>query len=198
MRPNRRPKTPPPPIERVTGPVWGFDLGRRTGWAHGRPGEAVRSGVWELKGERDDAFAAFMGHLQAAWKDERPALVAAEAPLTLAAFMHVNKGNEDTVQVHYGLHAILRGMCRRWSIQFVAGHNATYRKHFLGVGRLGERALTKAAVVNRCHLLGIVPKDCFDEDRCDSAAVHDWACATYGQRSASIQELYLTGETYRR
>lgn len=184
--------------ERITGPVWGFDLGRRTGWAKGLPGAPPVSGVWELKGDRSEAFGAFMGHLQAAWKDERPALVSAEAALTLAAFMKVSKGNQDVVQVHYGLHAILVGMCSRWNIPFISGHNATYRLHFIGRGRLGERHLTKAAVVNRCHLIGVVPKTCFDEDRCDACAVQDWAAFTYGQRSASVKELFLTGEVYRR
>ena len=194
----RKPRKPPRQIERVTGPVWGFDLGRRTGFSHGLPGAPPVSGVWELKGTLGEMGATFMERIQTAWKEVRPALVAAEDTLTLAALMKLSRGNENVVKVHYGLSMILASMCDRWSVPFIPGHNATYRLHFIGRGRLGERHLTKAAVVNRCHLIGIMPKDCFDEDRADSLAVQDWACATYGQRSASIQELYLTGEVLRR
>ena len=182
-----------PPRERVTGPIWGLDLGRLTGWAHGPPGEIPTSGTWKLKessAPQDEAFATLIDNTQGAWKEKKPAMVAVEAPLTLAAMFKKNN-SEDGVLMAFGLRAIIRGMCWRWNIKFVEVNNATSRKHFIGVGRVGERQLTKDAVVRRAQLLKLVPADCDDEDRCDALCIHDWAAATYGQRAASINELHL-------
>lgn len=190
------PPPKPPRPDRVTGPVWGLDLGQRTGWAVSRPGEKPKSGTWVLKGPRDPqsrAFGEIMRVLQDAWKVERPELVVAEAPLTLAAFIKL-RNSEDNVQMHFGLRGVIQGMCDRWNVEFIASHNATCRLHFIGAGRMGERQLTKNAVVRRCQVLGLVPTTCFDEDRCDALAVQDWAAYTHGQRCASIKELHLFGE----
>lgn len=57
-----------------------------------------------------------------------------------------------------------------------------------------KKVWAKASVVARCHLMTLIPSDCFDEDRCDAIAVQDWAANTFGQRAASIKELYFVGE----
>ena len=183
-----------PPPDRITGDVWGLDLGRRTGWAFGKPGEVPQSGTWEFDGDLGDACGGLLRNLQTAWKSSYPELVVAEAPLTLAAFLKLHS-SEANVQMHFGMHAIVRGLVSMWPrARFVPANNATVRKHFMGVGRMGTRELTKAAVIHRCQILGLVPRTQFDEDRCDAIAVQDWAAFTFGQRAASISQLVLTGE----
>lgn len=179
---------------RVSGPILALDLGRTTGFAIGVPGSAPpHSGSMRLA-DRDDriavAFGALIKFLDDHFRRERPQMVVVEAPLTLGAFLKMGN-SEANVQFHFGAHAILHGMCDLWSIKLVPCNNATVRKHFIGKGRLGSREATKSAVVSRCQLLKLIPRDCDDDDRADAVANWDWASATYGKRTS---ELFLFGE----
>jgi hypothetical protein len=68
-------------------------------------------------------------------------------------------------------------MCKRHAVQCCEASAQSVTKHFTGTARHGGRAPKKRAIVARCRMLGYVPADCTDEDRCDALAVWDWACA---------------------
>jgi len=182
----------------VKGEIHAFDLGQRAGFAFGVPGDRPRrSGAVVLK-RKDEPQAVAFGNLiyflEDEWRRGVPEMVVAEDALSLAAMERVN-ASQAVVTMHYGLHAILRGMAHRYGRTVTVVHPATARKHFLGMGRVpGGRDETKAAVVARCHLLGVMPQSSNDDDRADAICNWDYASATYGRRSAVMSKLYLTGE----
>lgn len=181
---------------RVTGQIFTLDLGNTTGFAAGAPGDKPTSGIVILKASSekiDVAFSNLIVFLQEQFEARRPQLVVKEQMLPLEAFMALGNA-ERTVRAHAGFHAIVEAMCKRYSIDWDEKSDATIRKHFIGKGRLGTRKETKDAVINRCHLLGLMPRDCDDDNRADALAIHDWACATYGAHSASIQNFQLFGQ----
>lgn len=179
----------------MRGLIYAFDLGTRTGLAKGRPGEPPYSCSLILKKTSEPraiALGNLVAYLAEQWAQETPVLVVTEAPMTLEAFRTL-RSSEANVRMHHSLHGVVEAMCARFGIadRLIESHNATVRKHFLGIGRLGDREATKAAVVKRCHMLGLMPHDCNDNDRADALATHDWACATYGRKSTSTLNLVL-------
>src|SRR5207253_12209 len=95
------------------------------------------------------------------WSRGRPALIVKEAPLPLQAFRD-RANSEAGVLMAHGLHGIVEAMSVRFGLRLEEAHPATVRKHFIGRARLGARAETKVAVVQRCHVLGLLPRDCRD------------------------------------
>lgn len=177
----------------MSGLILALDLGTRCGFAYGAPGDHPTSGAVLLKkkGEPADVvFGNFIAFLQQTFDDVSPSLVVKEAPFSLQAFSE--RGNSEAgVLMAFGMHAITRGMCQRYGITCEQAYAATVRKHLLGKARMGTRDTTKAAVVERCKLLGILPADSNDDDRADALATHDWACANFGSRAASISNFAL-------
>lgn len=180
-------------MTRVTGIIYALDLGVATGFAKGRPGDAPISGTVRLKakGESIDvAFANLIAFLAEEFTREKPELLIKEKMLALQAFASIGNA-EATVRAHAGYHAIVEGLCVRFGVPWDDVAESTARKHFIGVGRTGDRDETKAAVVARCHLLKLMPADCHDDNRADALAAHDWACANFGGRAASIDNFQL-------
>lgn len=176
--------------------VWGLDLATRTGFAHGQAGAVPTSGALVLKkpGQpRAVALANLLYFLNDAWSKECPDLVITEAPLGLQAWHEIGS-SQDNVRMHYGLHAVVEALCVRHEIRHVEEYPAVVRKHFIGKAHAGGRKQTKWECVVRARLLGLMPKDCEDEDRADAIAVHDYGCATYAQRAASITNFALFGQ----
>lgn len=176
--------------------ILALDLGVRTGFAIGTAGHGLmpRSGARILKKpseHRSVAFSNLIAWLQDTLHTERPDLVVREAPLALQAFRTLNNA-AFTVRVTHGLHGIVEGMCARFAIRCEEAADATVRKHFIGKANAGNRQATKAAVIQRCHVLGYMPKDASDDNRADACALFDFAAATYGNRRA--RELHLFGE----
>lgn len=177
--------------------LWALDVGSLCGFAFGdcTPGAFPTSGSWRLKGPADHPAVAgsnLLYMLNEHWGAEKPWLVVKEAPIEAAA--QLNMGNAShTVGVTNGLHAIVEAMCVRHRVPFDNVHASTIRKHFIGVGTMGNRERTKAEVVKRCRLLKFVPPECADEDRCDACATFDYAAAAYGNTRIP-RELHLFGE----
>jgi hypothetical protein len=184
--------------DRITGVIWAFDLGMAAcGFAHGRPGEKPVSGVIRLKRSSEPPDVAFWNlilFLNERWHDERPAYVVKERMLALQAFLEMGNG-EAVPKSHAALHGIVEAMCRGFDVPWVDISDSTVRKHFIGVGRMGTRRETKAAVVQRCHVLGLMPREVMDDNRADALATHDYACSTLGRRSTSMSRLVFFNET---
>lgn len=173
--------------------ILALDLGVRTGFAFGEAGAAPRSGVVTLKDrddKRDVAFGNLIAWLDKLLREDRPDLVLREAPLNLQAFRTLDNA-AFTVRVTLGLHAIVEGICQRFGTQAEEVPDATIRKHFIGRANCGGRPATKAAVIQRCHVLGYMRRDCADDNRADALATFDYAAATFGKRAP--RELVLFG-----
>jgi hypothetical protein len=177
--------------------ILALDIATRCGFAIGPARAIPRSGTVVLKrpGEqRDVAFFNFGFWLRDRLGDAKPALIVTEAPFHLGAF--AKRGNsEDAVMLTYGLHAVLGEVAYGFRIPVHAVAASTVRKHFIGSGRMGDRKATKAAVIGRARLLGLIPKDCADDNRADACAIHDWAASTLGGKRD--RELHLFGEVAR-
>jgi hypothetical protein len=179
---------------RITGKLLALDLGVSTGFARGCVGdERPASGAVRLKkaGETMDvAFGNLIAFLAEEFTEPPQALVK-ERMLALQAFVKLGNA-EATVRAHAGYHAIVEGMCVRYGVPWIDVSDSTVRKHFVGRSKFGDRHLTKAAVVERCWLLGLMPRDCNDDNRADSIACFDWAMATFAGRIPST--LHFFGE----
>ncbi len=136
---------------------------------------------------------------------QKPDLIVYEAPISLHAEFTDGDGrripqSEESLKLPIKLEQAVERYCLPRDIRFEKAHAATVRKHFLGRGNFGSKAATKAAVVERCRLLGYIPKDRVMRnksdhltDQCDALAVFDYACATWGK--ARPRELVMFGET---
>lgn len=184
----------------ITGTIYGLDLGTRMGCAYGAPGATPRWCSVTLKKpseHRAVAFANLLHFLVDRFERHTPALVAKEKMLHTAALLKLSGGNDDNMRMHAGLHAVVEAVCGRYGVSWTDVACSTARVHFIGKSRLGTREETKAAVVARCHLLGLTPAECNDDNVADAVATHDWACATYGRRAASTKELFFWNEQQR-
>ena len=185
----------------VTGMIFALDLGVTSGFARGKPGDVPVSGTVRLKKPSesiDVAYANLIAFLCEQFEAHRPVLVIKEKMLALQAFAAMGNG-EANVRAHGGYHAIVEGLCVRFGIPWDDVPDSTARKHFIGIGRTGDRDETKRAVIARCHALKLMPADCHDDNRGDALAIHDWACANFGSNAASIQnfQLFEQGEKRR-
>lgn len=180
----------------IMGPIFALDLGQRSGFAVGSPGDRPRSGAVMLK-QKSQARRVACGNLiiflQQQWSTVMPSLMVTVSPMTLGAFFDMHS-SESNVRMQYGLQAIVEAMCDRYGLPLEEISESTVRKHFIGKARTGDRDTTKAAVVERCIVLGLLPLGSTDNDRADALALHDWACATFGRRSASMNVLHFFGE----
>jgi hypothetical protein len=170
-------------MSRVTGIIYALDLGVACGFAKGRPGDAPASGTVRLKdkGEAIDiAFANLIAFLAEEFTREKPELLIKEKMLPLQAYASIGNA-ESTVRAHAGYHAIVEGLCVRFGIPWDDVAESTARKHFIGRAHLGDRDETKAAVVQRCHVLGYMPRECTDDNRADALATWDYAIAEFGR-----------------
>jgi Holliday junction resolvasome RuvABC endonuclease subunit len=177
----------------VTGLIYTLDLGVAAGFAKGKPGDMPVSGTVRLKKPSqsiDVAFANLIAFLCQEFEQEKPQLVIKEKMLHLQALSSMGNGQANVIaQAKY--HGIVEGLCVRFGIPWDEVADSTARKHFIGIGRAGSREEVKAAVVSRCHVLKLMPKDCVDDNRADALAIHDWACANFGSRAASISNFQL-------
>lgn len=160
------------------------------GFAIGEAGAIPRSGSVRLK-RRDEppevaAFNAF-AFLRDQWALEKPDLVCVEHYLNPAG-----QKSADAVILQIEVYGVIAALTRAYSAPFRAVHRATLLKHFIGRARTGDRQETKRQVVRRAIMLGYVPKDCKDDNRCDAVAIFDWASANIAR--VQPKSLVLFGE----
>lgn len=156
-----------------------LDLGRRTGFAYGAPGDAPTSGTVLLADEElpiAHAFGNLISWLNMKIGVVRPSIIVRERPMTLQGFKNTSNG-QKTIEAAFGFAAIVQGMAQRHGVCDEAVHYDTVRKHFLGKARMGTRKETKAFTIKRCHLLGYMPQNSVSDDRADACAIFDYAAA---------------------
>jgi hypothetical protein len=175
------------------GAILALDLGIQMGWCQGpsNSGSVRLRAPGAPEGVAEGNLIAWLhGHLYL----HSPEVVVKESPLSLQGFANTHN-SQEIVERTYGLHRIVLGMCNRFGIRCESVHPSTYRKHFIGRANCGARQDTKAAVIERCHLLKYLPRGCIDEDRADACAIWDWATAHFGRRRHGAKDLHLFGES---
>lgn len=181
-------------MPRFAGLILSLDLGVTTGFAKGRPGDAMTSGTVRLKKPSESLDAALF-NLRAFVLDQITTLgvdlVVKEAMLPLPAFGPLNS-SQKTILAHAKYHGVVEEVCRAHNVEWHDVSEATVRKHLLGRARVpGGRPEMKRAVIARCHVLQLLPRDRHDDNQADACATLDWACATFGSSAASIENFQL-------
>lgn len=181
--------------------VLALDLATKTGFANGVAGSKPRSGVKRLKDGGDDPERGFrkLGiWLRDEFSFEKPDLVMIEAPLPVGSMIDWDGGedkkpkfrsNPGTIYFLNGLVAVVHGICGPYGIMCRQVGVQKVRKHFLGLARPAD---PKRAVIERCHLLGLMAKDQRDDNQADACALWTFAADTFGNPVA--RELHLYGE----
>ncbi|HEX5508771.1 MAG TPA: hypothetical protein VFX37_09730 [Pseudolabrys sp.] len=91
--------------------------------------------------------------------------------------------NHNTTMITVGLFAIFVGIARCKRIPWRRVTVSSWRKHFLGSGRM-KTDEAKRAAVKRCRMLGWHPPD---HNAADAAGMWDWGCSQL--RSPSFEGL---------
>ncbi|MEN3238242.1 hypothetical protein PUR29_32870 [Methylobacterium ajmalii] len=180
--------------------IHALDPATRCGWALG-PDEAPKSGAVVLKQPKQDLAQACLNmaaNLRGAWKIERPDLLIFEKPMDPHVWFSLCKRmgrpqNAASLSLQHRLAGVIESMCGLYEIQCESVDRQAVLKFFTGKRSWGGREEGKEAVIERCHVLGLLPKDCRDDDRADAIANHQYAAAIWGR--ARPRELTLFGQT---
>lgn len=181
--------------------IHALDPATRCGWALGPAGETPQSGAIVLKQPKQDLSAAcanMAAYLRGTWRVERPSLVVCEDPMSPYAWLKLcerlgRPQNGESLVMQHQIAGVVRAMCGLYEIQCEMVGRQSVLKFFAGNSRLGGRDAAKKAVIERCHVLGLLPKDCRDDDRADAVANHAYASAIWGR--ARPRELTLFNQT---
>lgn len=179
----------------MTGCILSVDQNTKTGWACGRPKDAVpASGCVVLSKNRNPSEIMFnmMQFMRDKIIEFQPVLIVREALLPMKA---TPNQRQETGEITIGTYGIVGGAAYGHGIRLETAHPATVRKFFIGHGNKGNSKATKDAVVQRCHLLGLMPTTSTNDDRADAIAQWYWAASVYGHRMAD--KLFLFNEQKR-
>jgi Holliday junction resolvasome RuvABC endonuclease subunit len=166
--------------------ILALDLASTTSFAIGTAGQIPKSGSVTLRKRGDNSETAAF-NLRRFLEEQifvfaRPDKIVVEAPMSMAA-----QKSADAAFIAAGIFHIAAVEARVRAIQFHAVAASTVRKHFIGTARTGDRNRTKALVIARCHQLGLMPKECREDNRADACAVWDYASATFGRAPLPFQ-----------
>ena len=158
-----------------------FDLARLTGGALGESSARPFSWTWEL-GEPGSDIGLWCGALARELEEFRkaygiPDLAVIEHWLPPRPGM-VDKNVEPSLRLNGAAHAIIGGV---WGCRIVEPFPATVRAAVCGRANAGERKETKKMVLATVKLLGLLPANCFDDNRADALAGWHWASSVYGR-----------------
>lgn len=190
--------------------ILALDIGLTFGFSNGVAGEIPpRSGsiiVGQRGGDPHAAAAKFGAELRTqffVFKNERPEMIVAEAPLHPSASY-----GGDALICQLLMHGALDDTAGAYAVPLRRVAIQSVRKHFIGAAsvtprttgrqrtpkeREAARKAIKAAVLARAHLLGYFPRSISDTDRADACAVFDYAAAHYAR--AAPRSLHLFGES---
>lgn len=173
--------------------ILALDPATYMGFAIGHAGGDVpESGTVRLK-KRDEGpdVAAFnaLCFLRDKFVLDKPDLVACEAILNPAG-----QKSADAIILQLMVYGVIAATCRAYRVRFEHVGRTTILKHFIGVGRTGDRQTTKREVLKRAKALRYIPADCSDDNRADACALFDYASAHFARTQP--RNLVLFGETF--
>lgn len=181
--------------------ILALDMAMRTGWAFGPAGAKPHSGAIKLRKSSDLPLHVASNNIFHALRDRRILdqidLVVYEAPLDPQVKFQMasdgrNAQNSASIILPWMLVTAVELFCHLYGYRAETSNRQQVLKHFTGRARWGNRDAAKKAVIDRCHLLGLLPKDCKDDDRADAIAIHDYASQRWGK--AAPRELVMFGE----
>lgn len=171
--------------------IHAMDPARRSGFAIGAAGERPRQGFLVLrqpKEPRSVACGNLIAYLQTAWRDRRPDLFVYEPPMSLAAWLANAK---RTGRAHGGevlesaneLSGIMQGMCQRYGIRCepVARNSVMWK--VAGKQSFGSSEANKEAVIKGLIEMGMIDRDCTDNDLADAVAIHVVASGKFANKA---------------
>jgi len=188
--------------------ILSLDLARVAGFAIGEAGEVPRSGSIRLAKPGADhhvaarTLAVVMRDQFFKLASERPDIIVAEQFMDPSAQL-----SGAVVVTQLLLHGAVDAIAAVYGVEVRRVPASTIRKHFCGkayamprsrgVTRTSKekaeaRAATKAMIVQRCHVLGYMPRAVTDDNRADALAGFDWATAHIAR--AAPREFVLFGE----
>ncbi|MFC5385168.1 hypothetical protein ACFPLB_04210 [Aquamicrobium segne] len=155
--------------------ILGLDIATTTGFAWYEPGSSlstIKTGLIKAEGSNAEEKAASLSQqLVAMFRNSRPDFVAIEQPMrnvvsfkktreTLAGPVEEQTVNPNALQLS-SLSGAAVAIIAAYRIPWETIPSATWRKHFLGMGRSPgfDRAAWKRAAVERCRTLKIAVKN---------------------------------------
>lgn len=171
--------------------ILGMDLASTTGYAIGPSGGVPTSGAERLKRPSEAKAIAIANLIRLLERllAQRPAYVVKEAMMPIAAMLK-RRNDMHNIELQSALHLVTEAVCLLHKIQCVSEGASTIRKHFIGKANCGDREETKRAVVQRCQVLGFMPRSRTSNDQGDAIATWDWGCATFARRSPKLLTLF--------
>lgn len=179
--------------------ILALDLARKTGWAYGKAGTKPNSDVKVLRSTDLDVEvgAAEIGRFIrdiCYLETERPDLIVYEAALPPfdnedeRGERKIRRSVESIVQPPMLAGGVI-AIAACYGIECRKVWPVTWRKHFLGRANFGNPLATKNATVDRCRLLGYIPRDRVVRnknadplfDQCDALGMWDYACAKFAR-----------------
>lgn len=160
--------------------VMGIDPATKSGFCEGAPGASPRICTVNFRHDASEGPEDICGHA-IAWfadrmKSNPPDLIAIEQPFPSNSF--------DTSLITLGLYGIFTGIARCKGVELLPVSIQTWRKHFLGFGRLkGDEA--KRQCVKLCAQLGW-PAD--DHNGAEAAGIWMWAGSQVAPKAAQRVE----------
>jgi crossover junction endodeoxyribonuclease RuvC len=165
--------------------IFALDLATQFGFCVGAMGGKLVSGSIRCAPKGSGSGAVFGGYMKSLTdliKVHQPRVVAYEAPFAPSVMRGHTSFN--TTRVLLGLPAITEAVCDRmgiWSVYEAKVQDV--RQHFIGQSRL-QREDAKRAVIARCKMLGLEPKD---DNEADAIALHDYVASIRNPRLAALR-----------
>ncbi|MGN8022285.1 hypothetical protein ACTJJ7_16405 [Phyllobacterium sp. 22229] len=176
--------------------ILGLDIATTTGFAWYEPGSplsTICTGLIKASGENaEDKAASIAQQMVSLLRNDRPDFIAIEQPMrnvvsfkktkqTLAGPVEENTINPNALQLSSITGAVI-GIIAAYKIPWETIPSATWRKHFLGMGRSPgfDRAAWKRAAVERCRTFKIQVKNA-DAAEAVGIAMAGEACQRFKQ-----------------
>jgi hypothetical protein len=174
------------------GTVFAIDAATKTGFAFGRPQDTPEIGTVNL-GREHDIPADMFGRAVTWWRERvrrrRPDLLVIEPPIPPGELWK-DSSYAATMRLH-GIYAIFVGLAKSAGIPVLPAPTSTWRKYFLGDGRM-QREKAKLAAVRLCRALNWGDRLTLDDNAADAAGMWAWACAQVEPKLAQrVEPMFL-------
>ncbi len=167
--------------------VVGLDVASSTGVCLGEPGQAPQFWTEDLRGggkTHDARFASALRLTKRLISDHNVEAIGIEAPLIVPK--RDKKANNELLM---GLVACIRGWAAIKGVRCETFEIRTIDRHFLGSVQTEGRDARKAAIWNRCKMLGWEPQT---QDEADAGSVYEVMCSRMSPAYAASSGLLLS------
>jgi hypothetical protein len=176
------------------GRVLALDPAMVTGFAYGAPEDTPEIGSVSFTREHDNRADVF-GRAAAWWRmrmqTRLPHVLVIEPPIPPGELW--GKSNYNSTVILHGLYAIFTGLATEQKIAVLEAPTQTWRKYFLGDGRM-KRDAAKLAAKRLCRHLKWGDHAKLDDNAADAAGMWAWGGAMVAPtRARRVEPMFLTG-----